>query len=119
MMFETIAWTPIKNRNHAEQANAWVARRQASSAHVLVTALSGTSLAVHAVPSGLCMFVLDWSGAEVLLAEAQGADGPYRFADVKSALVFLDALLMHAIARREEAERQPGDMSAQRTVQPR
>ena len=118
MFAETSAQAPIKDRIRAEQANVWIARWQANAPNVLVAALSGKSLAVHAVPTGACMFVLDWTGESVLLAETQGVEEPYRFSDVKSALVFLDALLMHTIAQREEAVRAAADPSAQRMAQP-
>ena len=90
---------PILDRVCAEQANIWVTKWQGWTPHFLFTVISGNSLTVHAVSSGPLLYRLLWAGEGVLLYETGTSDEPYRFRNLENALVFLDALLMHYVAR--------------------
>lgn len=65
--------------------------------------ISGKSLTVHAVPGSILLYRLLWTGDGVLAFEVGVSHDPYRFRDVQNALVFLDALLMHYVARMSSA----------------
>ena len=97
------AQPPIVDRIDAERANVWVTKWQGWTPHFLFTVLSGQSLTVHAVPSGPLLYRLLWTDAGVMLYEVGINGEPYRFRDVQNALVFLDALLMHYVARMSSA----------------
>lgn len=99
MAVPRVVQAPIFDRVHSEQANAWIAKWQVRAPSIVAVALSDQFLTVHSGPNGAVLYTLDWSGDRVTVYEIGVSDEPYRFQDVKNALVFLDALLMHYVAR--------------------
>lgn len=103
MASDPIASPPIIEHARTEQASAWIAKWQSRAPHLVLATLSGNSMTVHAVPSGMRMFALDWDNEEVTVNEAGSSEDDYRFREVQSALIFLDAVLVSYLVRLETA----------------
>ncbi len=103
MAAQRVAHPPITDRIRGEQANAWIKKWQTCAPHILLAAISGKFLTLHAVPSGTLLFTADWDSEGAMVNDPGTLEEPYQFRDVQSALIFLDGLLMSYVARLEPA----------------
>jgi hypothetical protein len=82
-------------------ASAWVNKWHTTASWVFLAAMTGDNLTLHSAAGGEWLVSVNWSSERVSVIE-RGESSPHRFSGMKTALTFLDALLLHYVAKIEE-----------------
>ena len=88
--------------SHPDQVECWLVKQQENSSYLIAIVTDTNRVIIHKAFTGEWLARLDWSGEQIIVIEQENIMSPYEFRTFKSALSFLDALLLHHFIKTSE-----------------
>jgi hypothetical protein len=98
MLDTEIEARPIMIRTRIAQAGAWLKSWNESAGHLLLAILEQNRISVRETVSVNRILSVEWDDKTVIVWEFQDSPRSYRFQDMTTAIVFLNAVLMRHVA---------------------
>lgn len=94
--------TSVLRQSRTRAVSVWLAQSQVTASCVMKVMIGNGRVTIHSATGGNVLFTMDWSGALVIV-EGNELESPYRFHDLKSAVMFFDAVLLNRAANLSNA----------------
>jgi hypothetical protein len=94
--------SPVIASRRAQDASAWVTKWQSTACLSLAAAIEDDNLTLHSTTTGEWLASVYWGAERVLVLEAEIDSPLYEFQCLKTAHIFLDAVLRRYVAKAEE-----------------
>ncbi len=96
------ASTPVTHQRRTSSASLWLARSRVTTSCQMKAMIGSNCVTVHAASSGRLLFSLSWADQMIEVKESELEESVH-FYEMKTAVTFLEAVLLSYTVRLSEA----------------